>query len=221
MSLPSPPIVRTLGRRDYQVVADDMRGFVEDRSPDAPDEIWLVEHPPVFTLGQKARPEHVLIAGDIPVVQTDRGGEVTYHGPGQLVVYPLLYLPRLGLGVRTLVSALEKAVVDLVRDLGHDAVARRDAPGVYVAGAKVASIGLRIRRHWCYHGMAINVGLDLEPFSRINPCGHAGLEMTQLSTLGGPSSVADAGEQLLPHLLHRLGYTATADHSSSAKEFVA
>ncbi len=200
------PTVRFLGRCDYAPTFDAMREFVTGRDPDAPDEIWLLEHNPVFTLGQNGQQEHVLAAGDIPVVQVDRGGQVTYHGPGQLMIYPLVYLPRLGLGVRTLVEALENTVIDLLAQSGHSAVARRDAPGVYVDGAKVASIGLRIRRHWCYHGMAVNVALDLEPFSRINPCGYAGLEMNQLSSLDGPATVRAAAEQVLPLLLTRLGY---------------
>ena len=190
-----------------------MQAFVDRRPADAHDEIWLLEHDPVFTLGQNAAPEHVLAAGDTPVVQVDRGGQVTYHGPGQLVVYPLVYLPRLGLGVRTLVDALEQTAVDLLALYGHRAVARRDAPGVYVDGAKVASIGLRIRRHWCYHGMAINVALDLSPFQRINPCGQAGLAMSQLASLGGPTSVRAAAADLLPVLLKNLGYATPAQPS--------
>ena len=204
------PRIRFLGRADYAQTLSAMQRFVHGRSPEAHDEIWLLEHDPVFTLGQSATTEHVLAAGDIPLVQVDRGGQVTYHGPGQLVVYPLVYLPRLGLGVRTLVDALEQTVIDLLAKYDHRAVARRDAPGVYVDGAKVASIGLRIRRHWCYHGMAINVALDLSPFDRINPCGHAGLPMTQLSALGGATSVRDAARDLLPLLLTNLGYAMTA-----------
>jgi lipoyl(octanoyl) transferase len=202
------PFVRHLGRRDYGETFDAMREFVTDRAADEADEIWLLEHDPVFTQGQNGQAEHVLGAGDIPVVQVDRGGQVTYHGPGQLVIYPLIYLPRLGLGVRTLVVALENSVIDLLARYGHEAVARRDAPGVYVDGAKVASIGLRIRKDWCYHGMAVNVAMDLEPFSRINPCGFAGLSMNQLRDLGGPSSVATAAQELLPMLLARLGYNS-------------
>lgn len=201
------PTVRYLGQCDYAPTLEAMRAFVTGRDPDAPDEIWLLEHNPVFTLGQNGHQEHILAAGDIPVVQVDRGGQVTYHGPGQLMIYPLVFLPRLGLGVRTLVEALENTVIDLLGQSGHAAVARRDAPGVYVDDAKVASIGLRIRRHWCYHGMAVNVALDLEPFTRINPCGYAGLKMSQLSELGGPTSVRAAADQVLPLLLARLGYS--------------
>lgn len=204
---PLAPRIRFLGRVPYADTFEAMRQFVHRRPADAPDEIWLLEHDPVFTLGQNGAAEHVLAAGDIPVVQVDRGGQVTYHGPGQLVIYPLIYLPRLRLGVRTLVEALEGTVVDWLAGLGHAAVARRDAPGVYVNNAKVASVGLRIRRHWCYHGMAVNIALDLEPFSRINPCGQAGLMMSQLSALGGPDSVDDAAQMILPYLLPRLGYT--------------
>lgn len=210
------PRVRYLGRTDYADTFEAMRRFVHRRPADAHDEIWLLEHDPVFTLGQNAGREHVLAAGDIPVVQVDRGGQVTYHGPGQLVVYPLVYLPRLRLGVRTLVDALEGTIVDWLADLGQCAVARRDAPGVYVDGAKVASVGLRIRRHWSYHGMAINVALDLEPFARINPCGHQGLAMNQLCALGGPQTVCDAARDALPFLLRRLGYPDTAAASGLA-----
>jgi len=184
-----------------------MRAFVTDRDDDANDEVWLLEHDPVFTQGQSGKAEHILAPGDIPVVNVDRGGQVTYHGPGQLVIYPLLNLRRLGLGVRSLVEALENSVIDLLRACGHTAVGRCDAPGVYVENAKVASIGLRIRRHWCYHGMAVNVAMDLSPFQRINPCGQAGLAMNQLHALNGPATVREAADQLLPLLLTRLGYT--------------
>ena len=205
-ALGAPPRIRRLGRAEYATVWRDMQAFVADRAADRSAEIWLVEHPPVFTLGQNAKPEHVLAAGDIPVVNVDRGGEVTYHGPGQLVIYPLINLSRLGLGVRTLVCALENAVIDLCASYGVTALGRRDAPGVYVDDAKVASIGLRIRRGWCYHGMAVNVAMDLTPFQRINPCGYAGLAVTDLATLGGPDSVERAGREILPLLLDRLGY---------------
>ena len=177
-------IVRSLGRRDYEPLWHDMRSFTDTRTPDTPDEIWFTEHPPVFTLGLNASREHVLAPGDIPIVQVDRGGQVTYHGPGQLMVYPLIDLKRAKLGVRDLVTALEQSVVDLVFDHGIDAVARKDAPGVYVNGMKIASVGLRIRRGASYHGMALNIDVDLEPFSRINPCGFSDLEVTDLAALG-------------------------------------
>lgn len=182
----------------------DMRAFTDARTPETPDEIWFVEHDPVFTLGTRTDPAHLLAPGDIPVVQTDRGGQVTYHGPGQLVVYVLLDLRRLGLGVRALVQGLENALIDTVAEHGVEAVGRRDAPGVYVDGRKVASVGLRVRRHCTYHGMAINVAMDLEPFRRIRPCGYADLEVTQLSALCDLRSLDQLAAELEPHLVARL-----------------
>ncbi len=182
-----------------------MQSQVEMRGAEAPDELWFLEHPPVFTLGMNARAEHVLAPGDIPVVQIDRGGQVTYHGPGQLVVYPLLDLDRLGLGVRALVDAIERALIATVAGFGLEAHSRRTAPGVYVGECKLASIGLRIRKHCSYHGLALNVAMDLEPFARINPCGYAGLVMTDLATLGGPTSLRDVALALAPRLLRELG----------------
>lgn len=197
-------VLRHLGLVEYEPTWRAMQRFTDERGASTPDEIWFLEHPSVFTLGLAGRREHVLAPGDIPVVQTDRGGQVTYHGPGQLVVYPLLDLRRRGLGVRELVMALEDAVIGYAAQLGIDAQSRRDAPGVYVAGRKLASVGLRIRRGASYHGIALNVSLDLEPFGRINPCGYAGLEMTQLAALGGPRQVAEAVSGLEPHLLSAL-----------------
>ena len=163
--------------------------------------VWLLEHPPVFTQGLNGDPSHVLAAGDIPVVQIDRGGQVTYHGPGQLVVYPLIDIRRAGLGVRDLVTALERAVIAYCKTLGIDAECRKNAPGVYVSGQKIASVGLRIRRGASYHGLAFNVNMDLEPFQRINPCGYAGLQMTQLAALGQPeASVEAVGRAFVPFL---------------------
>ena len=185
-----------------------MQAFTERRDEHTPDEIWFLEHPPVFTLGLAGKMEHVLAPGDIEVVPIDRGGQVTYHGPGQLVVYPLLDLKRLKLGVRALVTALERAVVGVLADYGIDSGPRCDAPGVYVDARKVAALGLRVRRGCSYHGLAFNVAMDLEPFTRINPCGFAGLETTQVSALGGPADVARVGADLLPHLLERLGYNS-------------
>jgi lipoyl(octanoyl) transferase len=192
-----------------------MQRFVEERGADTADELWFLEHPPVFTLGLNSRPEHLLAPGDIPVVQIDRGGQVTYHGPGQLVVYPLLDLGRAGLGVRTLVEGIERAIVGTVAQWGITAVGRRDAPGVYVAGRKLASIGLRIRKGCSYHGLALNVAMDLEPFRRINPCGYAGLEMTQASDLGGPGDLRVMADALAPRLLESLGLGATAQSATS------
>ena len=185
-----------------------MQAFTERRDEHTPDEIWFLEHPPVFTLGLAGKMEHVLAPGDIEVVPIDRGGQVTYHGPGQLVVYPLLDLKRLKLGVRALVTALERAVVDVLADYGIDSAPRCDAPGVYVDARKVAALGLRVRRGCTYHGLAFNVAMDLEPFTRINPCGFAGLETTQVSALGGPADLHRVGADLLPHLLERLGYNS-------------
>jgi len=188
-------IVRWLGRAAYEPTVQAMQRFTDQRTPTTPDELWLLEHPPVFTLGMAADRSHVLAPGDIPVVQTDRGGQVTYHGPGQLVAYPLLDLRRRGMQVRALVMQLEQAVIDLVAAHGIRAQGRRDAPGVYVDGRKLASLGLRVRRGASYHGVALNVHNDLAPFARINPCGMAGLAVTSLAELGVASSVeAAAGE---------------------------
>jgi lipoyl(octanoyl) transferase len=183
-----------------------MQRFTDERGSTTPDEIWFLEHPPVFTLGLNAMRSHVLAPGDIPVVQIDRGGQVTYHGPGQLVVYPLIDLRRAGLGVRDLVTALEVSVIDVAAEYGITAESRRNAPGVYVAGKKLASVGIRVRRGSSYHGLAVNVCLDLEPFGRINPCGYEGLQMTQFSELGGPDRVDSAAQALQPHLLRALGF---------------
>jgi lipoyl(octanoyl) transferase len=182
----SPPrlLVRRLpGLPDYRTVWESMRAFTDARGPETQDELWLLEHPPVFTLGQAGRPEHLLDPGDIPVVQSDRGGQVTYHGPGQLVAYLLLDLRRAGLGVKRLVNLLEQSVVDLLARHGVCAAARPEAPGVYVDGAKIAALGLRVRQGCSYHGLSLNVAMDLEPFGRINPCGYAGLRVAQLADL--------------------------------------
>ena len=193
-------ITRWLGRVDYAPTLAAMQRFTDERDSSTADEIWLLEHPPVFTLGMAADRAHVLAAGDIPVVQTDRGGQVTYHGPGQLVVYPLVDIRRSGVSVRALVQHLEQSVIELLRPHGIAAQGRRDAPGVYVQGRKLASVGMRIRRGASYHGLALNVDMDLEPFSRINPCGMAGLEVTQLATLGVSGGVQQIGERLAPLL---------------------
>jgi lipoyl(octanoyl) transferase len=185
-----------------------MQRFTDERTDATTDEIWFVEHPPVFTLGLNAGREHLLSPGDIPVVQIDRGGQVTYHGPGQLVIYPLLNLRRLKLGVRDLVVALENAVIAYAADLGIDALSSRQAPGVYVRGAKLASIGLRIRRGASYHGMALNVSLDAEPFGRINVCGYQGLAVTRLADHGIGATVNEVAGALTPYLLRTLDYSA-------------
>ncbi len=203
--LASAITVRNLGRQDYEPLWRAMQRFTDTRTSEIADEIWFTEHPPVFTLGINANREHLLATGDIPVVQIDRGGQVTYHGPGMLMIYPLIDLKRLGLGVRDLVTALEQSVVDLAAGYGIAARARPDAPGVYAGDSKFASVGLRIRRGASYHGMALNVRVDLEPFMRINPCGYAGLEMTDLATLGGDSELDTVSRKFLPHFLEHLG----------------
>jgi lipoyl(octanoyl) transferase len=192
------------GLQDYVPLWHEMQEFTDTRDEKTPDEIWFVEHPPVFTMGLNASEEHLLAPGDIPVVQIDRGGQVTFHGPGQLMIYPLIDLKRSDIGVRKLVTALEQSVVDLVAEYEVAAVARADAPGVYVAGDKLASVGLRIRRGSSFHGMALNVDVDLEPFSRINPCGYAELQMTDLKRLGINLQLEDTSQLLLPHFLAHL-----------------
>jgi lipoyl(octanoyl) transferase len=204
-ALPAP-VIRRLGLTEYEPCWRAMQRFTEGRAAQTADEIWFLEHPPVFTLGLNASRAHLLSPGDIPVVQVDRGGQVTFHGPGQLVVYPLIDLKRAGLGIRDFVTALERSVIALAAHRGIAAECRRDAPGVYVAGRKLASVGVRVRRNGSYHGLALNVAMDLTPFERINPCGYQGLEMTQLAALGGPRSVAACADALEPHLLEALGY---------------
>jgi lipoyl(octanoyl) transferase len=198
------PLVRDLGRRPLLKVWADMQAFTAERTAATRDEIWFVEHPPVYTLGMRADRSHLLAPRDIPVVQIDRGGQVTYHGPGQLVTYVLLDLERLALTPRALVQALENAVIDTVAQYGVRAAGRRDAPGVYVDGAKLAAVGLRVKRRCSYHGLAVNVAMDLAPFAGINPCGYAGLEVTDLRTLAGMESVARFRADLEPRLLARL-----------------
>ncbi len=199
--------IRQLGLVPYEPTWQAMQHFTNTRSSECADQIWLLEHPPVFTQGQAGKAEHVLFPGDIPVVQADRGGQVTYHGPGQLVVYLLLDVRRLGIGVRELVSLIEQALIDLLADYGVRAAAKPDAPGVYVDGAKIASLGLRIRHGRSFHGLALNVDMDLEPFRRINPCGYAGLAMTQLRDLVGPVDFNDVLGRLRDKLVQRLGYS--------------
>lgn len=198
------PRVKWLGRVPYEPTWRAMQSFTDGRTADTPDELWLLEHDPVYTLGMNADRAHVLAAGDVPVVQIDRGGQVTYHGPGQLVVYPLFDVRRLGLGVRALVSALELAVIDQAAGYGIVAECRANAPGVYVDGAKLASVGLRVRRMGSYHGLALNVDMDLAPFANINPCGYVGLQMTQLRSLGGPSDVQQVALEFAPRLVARV-----------------
>jgi len=210
------PGARTLGFREFGRVAYEptwhaMQHFTDNRDEQSMDEVWLLEHPPVFTQGQAGKAEHVLFPGDIPVVQVDRGGQVTYHGPGQLVAYLLLDVRRSGLGVRDLVSRIEQCLIDLLASYGISANARSDAPGVYVDGAKIASLGLRIRHGCSFHGLSLNVDMALEPFRRINPCGLAGMPMTQLGDLAGPVVMAEVQARLRQQLVDTLGYT---DHAT-------
>jgi lipoyl(octanoyl) transferase len=198
-------IVRGLGRVDYEPAWRAMQAFTDARDADTPDELWFLEHAPVFTQGLNGRPEHLLATGDIPVVRIDRGGQVTYHGPGQLVMYALVDLRRRRIGVRELVVGLEDAVIALAALHGIEATGRREAPGVYVRGRKLASIGLRVRRGCSYHGLALNVDMDLAPFGRINPCGMAGLAMTQLRDEGAASDPADVARSLAPLACETLG----------------
>jgi lipoyl(octanoyl) transferase len=204
------PLIRHLGLAPYEPTWRAMQRFTDGRDGSTPDEIWFVEHPPVFTLGLNASREHVLDPRDIPVVQIDRGGQVTYHGPGQLVVYPLIDLRRHPLGVRELVMALENAIIACVAEFRVTATGSRANPGVYVDGAKLASVGLRIRRGASYHGLALNVSLDLKPFERINVCGHPGLAVTRLADhvarLAGPGAVDRVATALTPHLLRQLKF---------------
>jgi lipoyl(octanoyl) transferase len=210
------PALRWLGRVDYEPTWRAMQSRTDTATATTADEIWFLEHPPVFTMGMNATAEHLLAPGDIPVVNIDRGGQVTYHGPGQLVVYPLVDLSRAGLGVRALVVGLEQALIDTLALWNIEAHGRRDAPGVYVAGSKIASVGLRIRRGRSYHGLALNVAMDLGPFARINPCGYAGLRMTQVSALGGPAGVREVAEALAPRLLRSLAFEVPADATAQS-----
>ena len=202
-----PLHVRRLGRQPYQPVLEAMRAFTDQRDPQTPDEFWLLEHEPVFTLGQAGKPEHVLVPGDIPVLRVERGGQVTYHGPGQIVGYPMIDLRRLGIGVRELVQRIEQAIIDTLGHWNIVALRRPGAPGVYVGDAKVGALGLRIRRGCSFHGLALNVGMDLEPFRRINPCGYQGLQVTQVVDLGGPGSLAVVGDVLVDELSRQFGFT--------------
>ena len=196
--------IRRLGRVDYEPTWHAMREFTAARTPESPDELWVVEHPPVFTLGQAGKREHILSDVGIPVVKIDRGGQVTYHGPGQVVIYLLLDLPRLKIKVRELVTAIEQAVIDLLAGHGLTAERRDGAPGVYVGDAKIAALGLRIRNGCSYHGVSLNVDMDLSPFAAINPCGYAGLKVVQTKDFNIPLTAHEAGEQLSQHLLQQL-----------------
>lgn len=211
--LSAPLVYRELGVQPYEPVWHAMQAFTDDRDEQTPDEVWCVQHPPVFTLGQAGKAEHVLAPGDIPVVPVDRGGQVTYHGPGQLVLYPLLDLRRLGLGVRELVTLIEQSIIDVLEAFHVSADRREGAPGVYVGEAKIAALGLRVRRGCSFHGLAFNIDMDLEPYGRINPCGYAGLAVTQLKDCKDTRvSLEQAREALLERLAGLLGYNGTRNH---------
>lgn len=206
-----PLLIRELGVCDYEPTWQAMREFTELRNQDTADEFWYLQHPPVFTMGLNARREHLLHPGDIPVINVDRGGQVTYHGPGQLVVYLLLDIQRHGLGVKDLVYAMEQAIINYLAEFDVSADRIAGAPGIYVAGAKIAALGLRIRRGYSYHGLALNLDMDLEPFTRINPCGYADMPVTQLAELVTDKSacqISHVQQRLHAHLLHNLGYNA-------------
>jgi lipoyl(octanoyl) transferase len=203
----TPLILRDLGCCDYETVWRQMQQMTDTRTADAPDEVWVVEHPPVLTLGQAGSRAHLLADTDIPLIHCDRGGQITYHGPGQLVVYVLLNLPRKGLGVRALVRGLEDTIIALLNDLGIQAHNRCDAPGVYVDGAKICSLGLRVRRGCSFHGLALNVDMDLSPFQLINPCGLQNQAMTQLRDLGVSLTLAQVAARWYPHFLTKFRYT--------------
>ncbi|MGP9833396.1 lipoyl(octanoyl) transferase LipB [Marinobacter sp. NSM] len=197
-------IVRSLGQQPYMEAWEAMKTFTANRDETTVDELWCLEHPRVFTQGQAGKAEHILLPGDIPVIQVDRGGQVTYHGPGQLVIYLLIDLPRCKLGVRELVDHIEQAIVRTLAQSGIEAAPRQDAPGVYVDGAKIASLGLRVRRGCSFHGLALNVNMDMEPFSRINPCGYAGMSMCQVSDFEPEASVYSLEHRLIHELVSGL-----------------
>ena len=197
-------VVKNLGLQPYAAVFGDMQRFTDARTSESDDEIWVLQHLPVYTLGQAGDPGHILSAGDIPVVQSDRGGQVTYHGPGQLIVYPLIDLRRYKLGVRSLVELLENVIILLLQEYNIVASSRRDAPGVYVDNRKIAALGLRIRRSCSFHGLSLNIAMDLEPFSRINPCGYIGLEVTQISDIANVADIESVSDRLVELLVTAL-----------------
>ena len=202
--------LRRLGLADYEPVWRAMQRFTDERTESSDDELWLVQHPPVFTQGQAGKAEHVLAPGDIPVIQVDRGGQVTYHGPGQIVAYPLIDLRRRGLGVRDFVTRIEESIIRVLAHYGVDGRRVDGAPGIYVDGDKIASLGLRVRRGRSFHGLAFNIDMDLEPFQRINPCGYAGLQVTQLSALSD-AGLEQAEDRLVSELVALLGYSEVID----------
>jgi lipoyl(octanoyl) transferase len=200
-------LIRRLGLVEYQPIFDAMKNFTAQRGPETPDEIWLLQHSPVYTQGLAGKPEHLLQTSDIPLVQIDRGGQITYHGPGQIVAYLLLDLKRLGMGVKVLVHCIEQALIDLLAGYGISAQRREKAPGVYVNNAKIAALGLRIKNNCSYHGLCLNVDMDITPYANINPCGYAGLQVTQTRDHGVAADAATLAEALAGHLLLQLGYT--------------
>lgn len=219
-------VIRYVGQSDYLPTYQAMIRFTRDRNQNTRDEIWCVEHPPVFTLGMAGKEEHILDTGTIPVIKTDRGGQVTYHGPGQLIVYLLIDLSRLHLTVKRFVSLIEQALIDMCRTLNITAARRKGAPGVYIKEKKIASLGIRVKKGCSYHGLALNVDMDLTPFKNINPCGYPGLQVTQLKELGCEVDIHQAFSLLLPHLLNQLGYEnydekKNFDEIISAKEIQA
>lgn len=209
--------IRHLGMQDYESIWHAMQEYTDTRDSNSQDELWIVEHSPVFTQGQAGKSEHILNPGDIPVIQVDRGGQVTYHGPGQLVVYPLIDIKRNKIGVRQLVNHIEQSIVDMLGQYDIEAYAKADAPGVYINERKVASLGLRIRKGCSFHGLALNVDMDLAPFQRINPCGYAGLEMVQCKALGGPQTVLEAGDKLIQTFSQIMGYQQLVHHQGLAE----
>jgi lipoyl(octanoyl) transferase len=204
-SAPPRAQLRDLGRQPYEPVWRAMQAFTDARDAETPDELWLVEHDPVFTLGQAGKDEHVLMPGEIPVIHVDRGGQVTYHGPGQIVLYPLLDLRRLKVGVREYVDRIEQATIDTLAEWNIEGARRDGAPGVYVAGAKVMALGIRVRRGCTFHGLAFNIAMDLSPYQRINPCGYQGLQVTSVLDLGGPSGMDQVKPVLVANIARQFG----------------
>lgn len=221
MAIEQSVIIRELGRQDYVPVWKMMQTFTDERDESVMDEIWLVEHEPVFTQGQAGKAEHVLFPGDIPVVQVDRGGQVTYHGPGQQVAYFMIDLRRKSMGPRDLVSGIENAIVDMLAKYGIEAAPRADAPGVYTDDEKICSLGLRIRKGKSFHGLALNVNMDLEPFARINPCGYQGMIMTQIIDQGGPAELERIKPDLIDQLCDKLGYTKRLEQAGLPQAVIA
>ena len=214
-------IVRSLGLTDYVPVWEAMRVFTDSRQKSTLDEIWVTEHKRVFTQGQSGRPENIIDPGDIPVVLSDRGGQVTYHGPGQLVVYLMFDLRRMDLNIRVLVSGIEESIIDVLAGYSIGATRERDAPGVYVRGSKIGSLGLRVRRGCSFHGLSLNVAMDLEPFDRINPCGNVDLKMSQVKDCGGPSDLSVVAEDLIDRLSSRFQFTSLIHRKGIGDSLVA